>query len=363
MHNDPYISVVVCIYNGEKILMETIDSLLKQKYPNDKYEIILIDDGSSDKSAKICRNILDKQDSMHPIITYAFQKNGGLSAARNTGIYLARGQIIAFIDQDAIADTKWLTEIQKPFSDKQVGVVGGRIEILNAESAIARFIHIIRYHQAFGPKHYENHIIGTNMAYRKAIFEQIGGFSEEFIYRGDETSLLSRLLKHYQFAVAPSAIVYHEQPNSIPVWLNTEFKEGRLSPLAEKFSSTRSNNVKKWLYQLEQLIIANSPIWIIMLLYSNKLFLIGLSGLILSCLFMMRRHFFRPSGRRIFRRLVDEYQLLALLIIPIYLVLFWLRLTIRTIGWLRGQWTYLNVTLALPNKPNGNRTEQIYRNI
>lgn len=96
MRNDtPLFSIIVPVYNVEKYLNQCVDSILKQTYDN--YEIILIDDGSTDSSGKICeeykRKVPDKINVIH-------QKNGGLSKARNVGLSCAKGEYVLFLDSD-----------------------------------------------------------------------------------------------------------------------------------------------------------------------------------------------------------------------------------------------------------------------
>lgn len=91
MKNHALISVVIPVYNVEKYLHECIDSVLKQTYPN--YEIILVDDGSTDSSGKICDEYADKAKVIH-------QKNAGLSAARNAGFDASKGKYVYFLDSD-----------------------------------------------------------------------------------------------------------------------------------------------------------------------------------------------------------------------------------------------------------------------
>ena len=88
------ISIIVPVYNVEKYLKECIESILSQTYKN--IEIILIDDGSTDNSGKICDEYL-KKDSRVKVI---HKENGGLSDARNTGIEIASGKYIGFVDSD-----------------------------------------------------------------------------------------------------------------------------------------------------------------------------------------------------------------------------------------------------------------------
>ncbi len=94
MENQALISVIIPVYNVEKYLHECVDSVLNQTYKN--LEIILVDDGSTDSSGKICDEYIDKDER----VTVIHQKNGGLSAARNTGFESSSGDYIYFLDSD-----------------------------------------------------------------------------------------------------------------------------------------------------------------------------------------------------------------------------------------------------------------------
>lgn len=100
--NSPNVSVIVPIYNAEAFIGRCIDSILCQQYKN--FELILIDDGSSDRSLEICQNY---SDSRIVIITHGLNK--GVSEARNTGIEAARGKWLAFVDADDTVSSDWLS--------------------------------------------------------------------------------------------------------------------------------------------------------------------------------------------------------------------------------------------------------------
>lgn len=91
---DKLISIIIPVYNVERYLRECIDSIIAQTYKN--LEIILVDDGSSDKSGEICDEY-SKKDSRIKVI---YKKNGGLSDARNVALDIAKGDYIGFIDSD-----------------------------------------------------------------------------------------------------------------------------------------------------------------------------------------------------------------------------------------------------------------------
>ncbi len=94
MKNDLFISVIIPVYNVEKYVRKSINSILEQTYKN--YEIILIDDGSTDSSGKIC----DEYANKYECIKVYHQKNAGLSAAKNNGINKSKGNHICFLDSD-----------------------------------------------------------------------------------------------------------------------------------------------------------------------------------------------------------------------------------------------------------------------
>ncbi len=97
----PKVSVIICVYNGGKIIGRCIDSLLNQDYDN--YEIIVVNDGSTDNTDKILGKYKDR-------VIYAKNKiNKGLAAARNRGTELAKGEYVAFTDVDCVVDKYWLT--------------------------------------------------------------------------------------------------------------------------------------------------------------------------------------------------------------------------------------------------------------
>jgi len=220
-----YLSIIVCIYNGERTLKETLNSLVNQNYPKEKYEIILINDGSEDESEKICLSVIKQNMDKYPIIRYISQENKGLSLARNLGIALSKGEIVAYIDQDAVADINWIKQLSDEFEvDQDLMVIGGKTKILNNQCWFSNFIFIIHYET------YNNQIaiIGTNMAFRKKIFKKVGGFYKTFKHFGDESAFLRiNIFNKYKVKQTAKAIVYHEWPNTLTEWLKQRALNGK----------------------------------------------------------------------------------------------------------------------------------------
>lgn len=113
----PLVSVIVPVYNVEKYLKKCLDSILKQTYSN--IEVILVDDGSTDGSGRICDECV-KKDKRFRVV---HQKNGGVAVARNTGLSKAKGEYIAFIDSDDWVKKEYIERLMQEAQEKNADVV------------------------------------------------------------------------------------------------------------------------------------------------------------------------------------------------------------------------------------------------
>ena len=118
MQNSPMISVIVPVYNVERYLERCIDSLVVQSYS--KLQILLIDDGSSDNSSKICDRYAEK----FPNLIYVCHKeNGGLSSARNAGLRLVKGDYISFIDSDDYVESSLFQDAMEMVKESETDIL------------------------------------------------------------------------------------------------------------------------------------------------------------------------------------------------------------------------------------------------
>lgn len=223
----PFVSVVVPFYNERRYLGRCIQAILAQDYPPDRYEIILVDDGSEDDSEKIARRQVDVRQGKLPCTVYARLRHCGLAAARNAGLSLAQGDIIAYVDGDALAEPGWLTGLVTSFGDDpRVGIVGGKINALNDEVTFAEFIHWIHYFWPDRARGERILVVGTNMAFRRAVFERVGGFFTNFWQRGDETTFLLKAERFFTARTTAEAVVRHERPDRLSRWLRERYYNG-----------------------------------------------------------------------------------------------------------------------------------------
>lgn len=117
MENNLRFSIVVPIYNVEKFLDQCITSVLSQNYDN--YELILVDDGATDDSGKICDTYALKNDHIRVI----HKANGGLVSARRAGVMVAKGEYVGYVDGDDWVADNWLAEVDKVIMESHPDIV------------------------------------------------------------------------------------------------------------------------------------------------------------------------------------------------------------------------------------------------
>ena len=164
----PFVTVVVPVRNGEDKIADCIDSLLAMDYPRERHEILVIDNGSTDRTAEIVHS--------RPV-TCVHEPRRGVSNARNRGIAEGRGEVLAFIDGDCLAEPGWLSELVRPFADPEVGCVAGELGHEPGESTAERqasrmFGAWQRYAVGSNPPY----AITANAAYRRSVLDAIGLF-------------------------------------------------------------------------------------------------------------------------------------------------------------------------------------------
>ena len=211
----PLVSIVVCCYNAEPTLDECLQSLKELDYP--AYEIIVVDDGSKDRTYEIAGKYSNVRRIQVP--------NGGLSRARNLGIEAARGEVVAFIDSDAYADPDWLYYMVSALDEHGAAAVGGPNLSPPADGFTAQCIDespgnptcvLVDNERA-------EHIPGCNMAFRKEAFNVVGMFDAQHRAAGDDVDLCWRLLvADKKIVYHPSAVVWHHRRPTIRTYLRQQ---------------------------------------------------------------------------------------------------------------------------------------------
>jgi glycosyltransferase involved in cell wall biosynthesis len=200
-HVDPIVSVVVPFYNTRTTLKDCLGSLLNQTYPKELFEIILIDDGSTDSGYNVIMEDVERALKNGFRIELIHIKRTGPAGARNRGIALSKGNIIAFTDADCIVDNTWIENLVK-FKGKNLGGVYGETKTLTETPLIWPLILV----PAKGFKY-----TTCNIAYSKDVLAKVGFFDEKFRepFREDTDLALSVKEAGWQIAYEPSAVVRH----------------------------------------------------------------------------------------------------------------------------------------------------------
>jgi len=217
------ISVIICTYNRCESLKDTLDSLLNQECNGVfDYEVMVVDNNSSDLTKDIVQSFMEE---FNKKLKYFFEPNQGLCYARNRGIKEARGNIIAFTDDDVIVDRKWIENIYASFQESTLGALGGKI--LPRWLAVPPSWLTKKFYENLALLDYGDNsfqiingkfqFYGANFALRKTIFDEVGYFNPNLDRRGTcllsggDTELFYRILKAgKKIYYKPNCIVYHK---------------------------------------------------------------------------------------------------------------------------------------------------------
>jgi glycosyltransferase involved in cell wall biosynthesis len=201
----PSVSIIIPVYNGADTIAACLESLLNQTYPADAYEVIVVENGSTDDTTTIVEKYL---------IRLFHSDQRGPAAARNLGLARSEADIVAFTDADCVADHNWLSELAKPYTDPEIGGVGGVIlayehadrtivELFSEEhSPLANFVS--------GENEFLPHLYTANASFRRSLLNKIGGFNPNLVTAEDvDLAWRIQLQTDVKLHFASEAIIYH----------------------------------------------------------------------------------------------------------------------------------------------------------
>lgn len=207
------VSVVICTLNRSTSLRATLECLTRQHWP--QMEVVVVNGPSTDDTEAVLGEWAGRVKVRHC-------PDANLSMSRNIGIRAAAGEIVAFIDDDALPEFNWLEQATAPFSDPEVAGVGGIVfdhtgmRLQYAYGAVDRFGNCIYRDDAPfdfsvpGASRF-THLLGTNSLFRASSLRAIGGFDETYEYFLDETDVCCRLIDAgYRLVQLPNAAVHHK---------------------------------------------------------------------------------------------------------------------------------------------------------
>ncbi len=208
----PNLSVVVCTRNRAKALATTLRSLLAQDLPTSEYEVVVVDDGSTEHTAEAVAQFVDENQGS---VRYVRQEHAGLSAARNNGAFHAQGDLICYVDDDIEADPSLLREIAAGANrNPDASCFGGRI-LVRYEGKPPRTCereYIAANLDAGDIEKPIDRAVGANMAIRRRALDEVGPFDEALRWQWDEVEWQERLRRNGgRIVYIPGALVWHRR--------------------------------------------------------------------------------------------------------------------------------------------------------
>ncbi|MCS7001379.1 MAG: glycosyltransferase, partial [Dehalococcoidia bacterium] len=211
---DPLVSVIIPAYNASATLPNCLAALQRQTLPPDRYEVIVVDDGSTDDTIAIAESFG---------VRVVRQSHENQAAARNRGAQAARGSVLVFTDADCEPAPDFLERMIAPYRDPSVSGVKGRSRTRQA-GLLPRFIQ-----QEFEEKYRRlaaarrlDFIDGYAASYRRAVFQALGGFDSRLPIVED-IDLSFRAAEHgHRLVFAPDAVVYHRHRETLPGYVRTK---------------------------------------------------------------------------------------------------------------------------------------------
>lgn len=202
--NLPFVSVIVPHFNDHERLRSSLQALSEQDYPSDRYEIIVVDNNSTKP--------LDAVEADFPEVRFSVERERGCGMARNHGVDIAKGEIVAFTDSDCIADSGWISNATKPLvKGGGADVVGGDIRLFSKDQDNPTDVELFEQVFAFRQKSYihnKNFTAGASLITRRDVYEHVGpclngNFPEDKEWGNRAFNM------GYRLAYVPGAVTYH----------------------------------------------------------------------------------------------------------------------------------------------------------
>jgi len=193
-------------YNVEKYIAAALDGILGQSYPID--EILIIDDGSTDRSVSIAEK--------YPVVVVSHDGNKGLAAARNTALHTAKGTFLATVDTDAVPDSFWLERLMLAFDRQDLAGAGGKLVEKHTVTVVDRWRQV-RMPQDHGDQYLDDVILfGSNTVFAVDALKEAGGYWD-ILRTNTEDVYISKLLlsKGYKTRYVPEAVCYHGRTDTL----------------------------------------------------------------------------------------------------------------------------------------------------
>lgn len=321
MKNKPLISFVVTTFNSERYITRVLEAILKQDYPRNEIEIIVVDDNSADDTQRRVRKLMERSRKVR-LFTKPPGGKKGPAGSSNFGIQQARGEFIASVDGDAILASNWLRRLLPQFHDPEVGIAAGVIRTANPQNVWAAFAGRELEERFLGLKGEEvDSISPCNTIYKKEVFDKAGLFDEGFDYYAQDVDLCYRARQAgFKILVTKKTGCRHYWREGFWGWLQQVYGTGygRLAAVARFPQKKTGDPISGWK------LIVQIPLALLFLLAGLLFLLLGIPILLLLslALALILLSIQVPTTLRIVRRTGDR-RLLLLPFILFFRALVW----------------------------------------
>ena len=285
----PIVTVMVPAHNESIVLKKTMEALIKFDYPKDRYEIIVVNDNSTDDSAQVLKTIQHNNPSAKIIVINTDRVVGGKgkSNALNIALSVASGSVIAIYDADNTPEKQALKIlVENLMSDDKLGAVIGKFRTRNKyASLLTRFVNIetLAYQCMNQAGRYFFFklctIPGTNYVIRRELIDQMGGWDVNAL--AEDTEISFRLYRMgYYIKFIPQAVTWEQEPQKLKQWFKqrTRWVKGNLYVLKSNFKYAFDPHAG--IMRLD--VIYYALVYLLMfssLIFSDIIFVIGILGL------------------------------------------------------------------------------------
>lgn len=218
MHLKPIISLIICTYNRDKYLPQALDSIAAQDFDKSLFELIVVDNNSTDNTSTIVKSFTDSHPELNA--NYCFEEKKGLGFARNRGLDEAAGDLLCYVDDDAILSKSYLRYVVSFFNSCPEAIGAGGKVIPKYDSGtepewMSKYLENFAGRVDYGKeiKQFNDRMkypAGCNMIYKKEVLLAVGGFNNDLTFRSDDKDIFLKVKKKFsQIYYLPEAYVYH----------------------------------------------------------------------------------------------------------------------------------------------------------
>lgn len=237
----PLVSIIIPVRNRPEEIGACLKSLEDLDYPSNRFEIIVVDDASTDHTPETI--------SRFPVRLIRLEKNRQAPFCRNLAAWEATGEILAFVDSDCLVDPNWLKELLPTFKAPSVVAVGGRVDAYFNKTGLDRYETVSsslimgRHAMRSQERDIAFYVPSCNLLVRRSLFLAIGGFREELVV-GEDVDLCWRIQdQSCQVAFQPVGKVFHKHRNHLIPFCRRRFDYGASEPLLQKLHEKRSKRM------------------------------------------------------------------------------------------------------------------------